>query len=270
LGSAAEVRDALEPSRAFSGFDRGSGGTRLPTPNVKPNAKGNNKASRDPTLQPTMPMSRIQLEPERPRTSIKRIAIGVVVGGSLLAGGFAAWNNYGDRLDVSAMLQRIDPRARTPAPVVVAHDTTPTKKPIATKPESGAPHAKPAAVPPGTVPGTTAVVRTARDSQFVAPLDKLTKALASGDMDLVTKSFPGITIEQRKTFEALFASADHLKATPTYGPPSVDGDHAEMTYDVVLKYLYKNTGQQSGTPPLHYRAEFVHRYGVWQLVSLKD
>ena len=242
LPSAAEVRDALGPGLAFGGWDRGGMATARRSSGAK--------ALVDQTTQPTIPMARLHAQQQKERISLKRIAIGSIFGAGLLFGGIVLWPFVQDSFEPVFK----GPNTRhAPPPVIATVDSTRVKKPPLVKLDSSMLKPKPAALP---------------DSEFIAPLSRLTKAMASGDANAVVAAFPGITLEQRKGFESVFSGVSQLKATPTYGPVSINGDHAEMEYDVVLKYSYKNTGNPGTSPPFHYRAEFVRRYGLWQLVSL--
>jgi hypothetical protein len=195
-------------------------------------------------------MARLHAQKQKERISPKRIAIGSIVGAALLFSGIAVWPMVQDSFE--PVFKGPNTRHVLPPPVATV-DSTHLKKPVVAKPDSTTLKPKPAALP---------------DSEFVAPLSRLTKAMASGDAKAVEAAFPGITLEQRKAFESVFSGVSQLKATPTYGPVSINGDHAEMEYDVVLKYLYKNTGNPGTSPPFHYRAEFARRFGVWTLMSL--
>jgi serine/threonine protein kinase len=250
LASATEARDALDPARALGGWDRGGISA------ARPNAGAGKLTPNDPSMQVTIPMAQI-LTGKKERVSPKRIAIGSLVGSAFLFGGMAVWSMVQDSFDPVDLFKRPNTRHDPPA-AVAPIDSSRMKKvglPILDSSRIRAKAESAAAV--------TAI------APFMTPLNRLTAAMASGEISAVTSAFPGIKMEQRKTFSEIFegAGSAHIKATPTYGPPRIFGDSATVAYSVNLYYPDKTGAPQ--VVPLRYVAQFAKPHGDWELVGLR-
>jgi serine/threonine-protein kinase len=265
IASAAEISHALEPARALGGWDRGGNAVR-PTPSVR-------ATPNDPSLQPTMPMSRYVTKPIQ-RISIKRIAGGVVVGIGLLVGGLALWqvNDF----DPSAFLSRKeaarhDPVAIAPPPAV---DTLGIKKSAVLPPLDSVSRKKKAdsiAAVRATTSAAAAQAKLSAPGAMTERLERLTHAMGGGNLNQVEQLFPHMSTEQRQFFENVVKDGKFSRASAIYGAALPRGDAkddvVDMDYTVHLEYVLSG---QSLSAKLPYRARLHWNpaFKTWQIESL--
>jgi serine/threonine-protein kinase len=200
LASAAEARDALDPSLMLGGWDPGSISSPGPAANL------------DASLRPTIPMPRV-------RTSPKRIAIGTAVGSALLLGGMAWWNNA-QKAEVK-QLTSAAPTVGAPKAAAVTADSV--KK-----------------LPPLAKPNPDSGKKAAPVNEFDPPLNNLVRTIRSRDVGIVSRAFPGILPEDQKEFERMFANASSVSATLEPGTTVITGNDATRPFKLRYRVTDKN------------------------------
>jgi hypothetical protein len=227
LASAAEARDAMDPALMLGGWDPGSISSPGPAANL------------DASLRPTIPMPRV-------RTSPKRIAIGSLIGSTVLLTGMWLWSQPPKEVAV-------------PIPSFKKADST-AQAPKAIAPESLPKLAKDTVVKPKPQP----------TSEFDAPLARLAAAIRTKDIANVRAAYPGLPDNQRATFEGLFAKAGGgvLRVNQKFGAPTISGTTATRTLTLEVVYSDPNSLNSVRTP-MHYRANYEQKSGAWTLVSLQ-
>jgi serine/threonine-protein kinase len=277
MHSAAEARDALDPSLVLGGWDPAN--LTVPSPLAVSGAFRS-----DPSLQPTMPMPRV-------RTSPKRVAIGTAIGALVLLGGLTVF----EAMNSSGASQAATPApVTTPAQTVAAAPPTDSTPPVAAVAETASKSTKPAAKGPSrtgrsgsqndakktraatslisAIPGPSmgAVPRT--EDPLAAPVDRLVRAIVSKDTAAIEQAFPEITADQRRAFATLFdhAKTAPLHITPAFGSPAKSDGKASGT--LTLSVEYSDPGTLAPMRPNPYRFNAVWEQsadGQWHLKSLK-
>jgi serine/threonine-protein kinase len=242
LGSAAVARDALDPSLALGGWDPQSITGPRPTPITA--ADWGHPVS-DPSLQPTALMP-------RQRTSVKRIAIGSVIGAAVLMGGLVL-STPREQPSPRAAQRPDSVRSVTPPPPAALAPVVKTKESLAILDSSRLLKAKPA-VPPV-------------DEAVQAPLAELANAINSGDAQLLRERFPALPASIQIFLKQVHDSYDGVHARTTFGAAKVTGDRAELPLTIHLAYRARGTGTPQKSDP-RLLAKLVKRGEKWTIAEM--
>jgi len=244
LGSAAEVRDALNPALVFAGWDPAESNGPRARPQLQLTSAG---FSVHPSLQPTLRM------PEQRKSNAPRIAAGIVVVGAIVGlGGVLYWSQQG------AGAARVD--SALSKPPAIAADSLPvaTPKTLPRLDSASAARAQKAA--------DSAAAAQAADAQIRAPLDRYAKAFATDNLEAVIQAYPNMPDALRTQLRRFFDSADRIRANPVYGSATTTGDKTEMRFGVRLRYT---NGVSPTESTLNYDAVLVKRGGKWEIAELR-
>jgi len=269
MKSAAEARDALDPSLTLVGWEPKSLKS-LPLTNRAALTVAGPVAS-DPSLQPTIPLPRQQ-------ASVRRIAFGAVVGSAALFGGLVFWSGRqgNDPEPVvsrdSTTVPTITPAAvLTPPPVLPKRDTTtpiqrqvqkPVHLPAKRAASDSLAAAARAAAQADSVqsPGTDSP-----ESQIQHAIAPFVLSLKTRNIDQVGATAP-IPLDLRQWLSQLFESADNVRATAQYGSSKFEGDSAEVPVTLRLLYDFRS-GVGPGTAERKYRVKLIHRDARWEVTQ---
>jgi hypothetical protein len=104
-----------------------------------------------------------------------------------------------------------------------------------------------------------------------APLDRLARAIASGERAQMQGAFPGISQRQLTLWEqTVFRQAAQINnATANVTNPRISGDRAEVDVTMVVSFTYRES-LQPGTSRARYLATLARSGGGWSLVRLEE
>ena len=244
VASAADARDALNPSVVFAGWEGVNAGPRA-RPQLQLTSAG---FAVHPSLQPTLQM------PEERKSKGPRIAAGtVVVAAIALLGGVLYWSQQG-----SGSVRAPDTTASKP-PIVVAVDSAPA---AVTKP-------LPRLDSASFLRAQKAADLAAADAEMHAPLAKYAKAFETDNLEAVIQAYPNMHDALKNQLRKFFDDADHIHADPIYGSVTTAGDKSELRFTVRLRFT---RGAQSTSPTsatLNYHAVMVKRAEKWEIAELR-
>jgi serine/threonine protein kinase len=242
LASAAEVRDALDPSLALSGWDPSAiGGPRSNAHTVHEPIRKHG----DPSLQPTMPMP-------RQRSNVMRLVAGGAGGGVVLVAAIVAWSQRGGAAVAPARAAdstRLSAPTAGPLPLPVATpkdslvklDSSTLKKP------------KPVAPTP--------------DELVRRPFSALNDAIKTGNSQVLSEKFPMLPPATKTFLSSLYLQYDNVRCNTTYGQAAISGDHADLPVTLRIRYSARGSGAPSSTN-LPLLAKLVRHGEKWQIDQL--
>jgi serine/threonine protein kinase len=242
LASAAEVRDALDPSLALSGWDPSAiTGSRSTAQTVHEPIRKHG----DPSLQPTMPMP-------RQRSNVKRMVAGGVGGAVVLIAAMVASSQRGG----------------TPVPPARAADTL----------HVGAPAVASLALPAATrkdslIKLDSSTLKKPKPAEPTPedlvrrPFAALDAAIRTGNAQSLGEKFPMLPAGTKKFLGDLFQQYDNVRCNTTYGQSSITGDHADLPVTLRIHYSARGSGAPTSTNvPL--LAKLVRHSEKWQIAEL--
>ena len=243
VGSAVEARDALNPSLVFAGWN----GPETTGPRARPQLQlTSTGVPVIPTLTPTLRM------PVERRSTASRVRIALSVVAVALLGGVFYWSQQGAG---TAGVPADSAATAPPAPVLI--DSAPA---AATKP-------LPRLDTNSFIRAQKAADSAAAETALRAPLDHYAQAFASDNTEAVVQAFPNMTDALRAWLRKFFEQADHIRATPSYGPATVTADRAELPFRVRLTYTTSGSAQPTSFQ-LSYHAVLTKRGDKWVIAEL--
>ncbi len=264
-GSAAEVRDALAGTHRRTGMTQGKGGDERPTPRSAPTVA---------FIQATRATTEVIVVPaDKPIRKVAKIAGGVVVVAAVIAGGVYV-SNRPDAIEAERFAS-VQDSIRGAEIAIVPIDTLPGGAPLdapgtpvvgAVSMTDTAAQARRAAK---ATADSIANVRRRESAAVRAPLVRYVQAIESGSIESLRAVDPAMTPAQIASWEQnVFARAEQISASVTYGATSVVGDSADVDFRLQLKVVLKNA-QGTSNFPMNRHAKLVRQGSAWQLVTVR-
>jgi serine/threonine protein kinase len=267
MASAAEVCAQLDPALALSGWDpsslRASVKSTRATPQVTP-------LTSDPAMRPTVRM-------KRHRASVTRVVVGTILGSGTVFASLLLWSLWSH--DLSVQNQRQAAAVPELPPITVASPTVAplTKHPadsFASKPKTAPIHTPPAAAankPAATADSTPPPAPVATDvaieeAAVHEPLEKFATAVGHGDV-AIRDAFPDISPTILGKLKDFLVMVDNVTAKPIYGTTTINGDKAELKYNLNFSFTYRDS-KAPGTAQFKYHATLTRRRDGWAIADL--
>lgn len=267
IASAAEVSTQLDPALALSGWDpaslRASVKSTRVTPHVTPLAS-------DPAMRPTVRL-------KRHRDSITRVVVGTILGSGAVFAGLLLWSLWSRDLEVTTQPQATNNIPTVP-PITVVSPTAPpltppakdtTKPKAATTKKQANPPAKSAAAVADSaapVPAAAATDVASEDAAIRVPLERFAGSIGRGETS-IRDAFPDIPPALLDQLKGFLAKVDVQTVKPFYGPPTINGDKAELKLTLNVNFIYRDS-KTPGRVTLNYRASLSRRGEAWELADL--
>jgi len=243
LATAAEARAALDPAVTFAEWGPQANPVARPTPHSAPTAKIERQSA------DSSPRRTIRLPPRR--THGGGVGVGVGIGAAILLAAVLMWSRLRETPPVAPSASD-SVAAVTPLPSPGGGSSaSPRGQANAATPVDTSGLVKP---PPAVVSETLALRR---------PLQAYSDAIRTGDINQVRAVYPGVT----EKFGGFLADIEHIRTRPTFGPPTINGDRAELEFTLVLRYDSRSTKNQ--TARLDYHAVLARHDSVWTIQELR-
>jgi len=235
-------------------------------------------------MQPTMPM-----KVARPQAG--RVAMGALFGSVALFAGLLVWRQgQSNAVEsappvVTAAPPRTDSAAQpslSPSPNAAGGAAKPTAadsarlaSAAATKKVAGTrdttKKSKPAATPSPATPlaKTTVPPTPVSDEQGIHDvLDHFTVVMGNGEVS-IRNAFPGMPPTLLENLKTIFTNTDRVSARSQQGPPSINGDRAEVQLNVTFSFQRRGSPQPE-TAMQRYEATLTKRGAQWELSGLSQ
>jgi hypothetical protein len=107
----------------------------------------------------------------------------------------------------------------------------------------------------------------AAETALHAPLVRYAKAFETSNLEMVIQAFPNMPDGIRSSLRRFLEGTNHIRATPVFGTPTVNGDRAELLFTVRMRYSH---GSQPLSSDLKYQAVLTKKPdGKWEIAELR-